>query len=108
MKKMFLIIFMSLSLISLSACSEEKSATENATKDADLTGEKFADSAASKIMRYNNGMNRKTANCVVKYITADGQIGLGEVNQMHLISEDMSKNAGRINKAYSAAMQACQ
>ena len=111
MKKIILILVICLSIFNLSACSEETtstSGTASADKDSGLTGERFVDAAATKIMLHNEGMNRKSANCVVKYITEDGQIGVGEINQMHLTSKTMPQNTGRLNKAYSAAMQACK
>lgn len=108
MKKMLLILSVNLSIFNLTSCSEENSSVANATNDSGLTGKKFVDAAATKIMLHNAGMGRKNANCIVKYITEDGQIGVGEINQMHLTSKTMSQNATRLNKAYSAAMQACQ
>jgi hypothetical protein len=108
MKKMFLTLLIIFSILALTACSEENTSSLNGNRESELTGEKFVDAAATKIMLYNEGMNRKTANCVVKFITADGQIGVGEINQMHLTSKTMPQNSERLNKSYSAAIQACQ
>ena len=109
MKKVILILIISLSVFNLSACSEETGSQKSASaEDSGLTGERFFDAAATKIMLHNEGMDRKRANCMVTYITADGKIGVGEINQMHLTSKTMPQNAGRLNKAYSAAMQNCQ
>jgi hypothetical protein len=112
MKKMFLILLVSTIVLSTVACSEEKSLSKSSAtsvnKDPDLTGKRFFDSAATKVMNNNSGLTRKNANCVVQNITGDGQIGLGEVNQMHLTKGTMSQNTERLNKAYSAAIQACQ
>lgn len=109
MKNIILILAICLSVLNLSACSEETTANKSVSaEDSGLTGERFFDAAATKIMLHNEGMDRKRANCMVTYITADGKIGVGEINQMHLTSKTMPQNAGRLNKAYSAAMQNCQ
>ena len=110
MKNIILILAICLSVFNLSACSEESDSQKSTSSkdDSGLTGERFFDSASTKIMLHNEGMNRKRANCMVTYITADGQIGLGEINQMHLTSKTMPQNAERLNKAYSASMQNCQ
>ena len=108
MQKMILLTLIFLMSFCLTACTDENSSVSGPNRESFLTGEEFFDAAATKIMLHNEGMNRKSANCVVNYITADGQIGAGEINQMHLTSKTMPQNSEKLNKAYSAAKQACQ
>ncbi|GJM08185.1 MAG: hypothetical protein DHS20C11_04610 [Lysobacteraceae bacterium] len=86
------------------ACSGEQPAS---AADAEMTGNRFFDAAATKIMAFNQGMSRTAANCAVEQMTADGSIGLGEINQMKLEAAGMADNAGRLNEAYEAALKAC-
>lgn len=88
----------------LVACSGEQPAT---AADDGMTGNRFFDAAATKMMAFNPGMSRPTANCAVEQMTADGSIGVGEINQMKLDAAGMAENAGRLNEAYQAALKAC-
>ena len=106
-----MLIFVIFISIGFSACSSDESNTSkqsSTSTDKDLTGERFFDSASSKVMANNPGFSQKLGNCVVKAMTADGQYGLGEINQMKLDNEHFSENASGINKAYLAALKSCK
>jgi len=108
MEKKFILTFVCFFIFNLTACTDENSSVSGANRESHLTGENNFDAAATKIMLHNEGMNRKNANCMVKYMTADGQNGVDEIKQMHLTSKTMPQNKETLNKAYSAAIQACQ
>lgn len=94
------------------SCSEDESPNNlqntSKTSNNELTGNKFFDAAATKIMKHNSQMNRTQANCVVKNMTDSGEIGVGEINQMRLASDEISKNSSRLNESYNQAMESCK
>ena len=96
----------------LMACSE-KSANEpsNADSKAATTVEKpnkFKVAAIKKVKLANSGFNETQATCVVEQMTADGKIGLGEINQMQLDATHMSQNASNLVTAYQSALNSCK
>ena len=72
---------MLLALIFITAsCSEDRSSNNlqdtAKTENNELTGNKFFDAAATKIMKHNSKMDRVQANCVVKTMTDSGEVGV--------------------------------
>ena len=106
MRKTSLAITLTIFLaLTSTACSEQSSSQANQS-DPDLTGKRFFDAAASKFMAANPNIARKQANCMVTEMTADGKIGLGEINQMKL-DETGLHGASRLESAHSMAMKKC-
>lgn len=85
------------------ACAEE---APQVAADPDMTGERFFDSAATRFMNENPGMLRTQANCMVKAMTADGKIGLGEINGMALDMKGLQE-IPMLRDAYYAAVKDC-
>lgn len=85
------------------ACSGDSPVTSS---DPDMTGERFFDAAASRFMDASPGLIRTQANCMVTHMTADGVIGLGEINQMALDINGLQE-IPRLRDAYYAAMNKC-
>lgn len=88
---------------SITACADEqqKDAMDNA-----LTGERFFDAAASKLITGSPEMSRTVANCIVAAMTADGKIGLGEINQSTLDEQGVPKRSA-LREAYLLSQKAC-
>ncbi len=107
MKKISQIILFAM-LTSLVACSSDgdRAPSSKQADDPDLTGDRFFDAAATKVMRQSPGMVRLQANCIVVDITADGSIGIGELNQADLGIVAIQETP-ELRDAYFAAMKKC-
>ena len=75
--------------------------------ESNLTGDRFFDSAASKIMHNNPSFSRNKANCVVSNMVKDGRFGLGEINQMDFSSSNLENNTNMLMKSYQLAKTDC-
>ncbi len=97
--------------LSLMACADNASTDNNqpATPTSTSTEKpnKFKVAASNKIKLANPGMTDEKANCVVEQMTADGKIGLGEINQMQLDAASLSNNASNLVTAYQNALSNC-
>jgi hypothetical protein len=102
----FITALMILISMSITACSDEKTSAPQPKIDADLTGERFFDSAASKFLAANPELSRAKANCMVESMIEGGVIGLGEVNSMNLDPTGLQENA-RLKNAYYSAKKKC-
>lgn len=95
--------------VAVTACGKENSAeTEGVSTEVavESSGNRFYDAAVSKVSMGVPGATAENAKCIVDHMTADGAIGVGEINQMS-IGAGADDNAGRLNDALSAAMEAC-
>lgn len=90
-------------LFSVAACADD---TPSGNGDNELTGKRFFDSAATKFMMATPGMERKKANCIVSGMTADGTIGLGEINNAKLDDSGVPTR-GSLKQAYQNSIAAC-
>ena len=85
-------------------CSEQSAAPE---PDTGLTGERFFDAVATKLMSATPSMTRDVANCMVSAMTADGKIGVGEINQAKLDSDGVPSRQ-TLRTAFLAAAAKCK
>ena len=88
----------------LLACSGSNSADSD---DSSLTGNRFFDAAANKFIAASPSMPRSEANCIVSTMTDSGEIGLGEVNAMHITDDGFSGRA-TLMAAYKQAINQCR
>ncbi|WP_411847252.1 hypothetical protein AAFN60_07615 [Roseibacillus persicicus] len=93
------------SLAVVSCKSDEKSETSDSAvssaEKAPDTGNRFYDAAVQKFMVGPPEVDATTAKKIVDALTADGTIGLGEINSMAL--DDPERNSDRLNEAVAKA-----
>lgn len=82
--------------------SSASSAAKGETAEAPNTGNRFLDAAIQKVSAASPALSMEQSQKVVESMTADGSIGLGEINSMKL--DDLSQNADRLNQAYQKAL----
>lgn len=82
--------------------SSASAAAEGQAAEAPNTGNRFLDAAIQKVSAANPALSMEQSQKVVESMTADGSIGLGEINSMKL--DDLSQNADRLNQAYQKAL----
>ncbi|MBK1826878.1 hypothetical protein [Haloferula rosea] len=81
--------------------SSDTPAAAASSGDAPATGNRFFDSAVKKIHSLDEEVSPAQASRIVTLMTADGSIGLGEINGMDLT--DLSKNSEALQSAYAQA-----
>ena len=91
-------------LLTVTACSEN--AASDDAEDA-LTGNRFFDAAADRVMQGVDRLDRRTANCVVQAMIDDGSIGVGEINQAPF-EDGRFGGPERIQAAFESALEACR
>jgi len=96
---------LAVNLAVISCNSESKSTTSDGaastTEKAPETGNRFYDAAVQKFMAGPPEMDAVTAKQIVDALTADGTIGIGEINSIDLAHPD--RNSDRLNGAVAKA-----
>ena len=96
-------------LTMLSACSGgNDAANQTSTNPNKGSSNQFKVAAITKIRAANPTLSSQQATCVVDQMTAGGQIGLGEINQMKLTAGQLDKNRNSLTQAYQSAIKQCQ
>lgn len=91
-------------LLTVTACSGD--AASNDAEDA-LTGNRFFDAAADRLVQGVDRLDRRAANCVIQAMIDDGSIGVGEINQAPF-EDGRFGGPERIQAAFESALEACR
>ena len=99
-----LVLLTSFVLMSCSADEANDGGGASSDEAVSATGDRFFDSAVNMIAAKDDDVSVAQATEIVTAMTADGTVGLGEINQMRF--DDPTKNRKFINTAYEKAKKA--